>query len=197
MDHQTAQYIEAIAAQKANAAVEAKLGPDMLAKLASTDTQIVEGVPWRRFDVAAPAPLIPIKGYTMGLNDRILSFTGASTQTQILPLSFDLDSYCYAWTAAVYSTDSDATFPPANFANALDTFTIQFRLAQGRQYQTEPVLGSAVLGDAKFPRYLGLPTIRFPRGTVLQVIVTPLVENLRVDIDLWCIELTPYAGNVA
>jgi len=183
---------------KVNAAVEARIGSDMLARLqADTSTTIINGETWARFDVAAPAPLLPTKGFTMGINDRTFSLVGGVSGTQrILPISFDLSSVIYAWTAAAYNT-AGATFPAVGFANALDTFTAQFKLSQGRQYQTEPTLGSAIFGDAKRPRYLGMPCMRMPPGTLLQLLLTPLSANLRIDVTLYCIELTPFEGNVA
>ncbi len=192
------QYIEAVALQAVDKALEDKLGPAMRAALEQTGrATVVGGIPFVAMHVAEPAPLLPTQGFTQGLNDRIISVTGTNAgQTAIPTIAFDLDSAIYALTAAVYDT-SLAAFPPNGFSNPLDTFTVQFKLAQGRQYQDNPALGSTVLGDAKYPRYLGMPAWRFPGGTVMQVLVTPLVANLRIDLALWAIELTPTGGNFA
>jgi hypothetical protein len=190
------QYMEALALQSVDRAIEAQLGPAMRAGLEQTGrATVVGGIPFVAMHVAEPAPLLPTEGFTPGLNDRVISLVNGTAGTTALPtIAFDLDSAIYALTAAVYDTDGNA-FPPTNFANALDTFTVQFKLAQGRQYQDNAALGSAVLGDAKYPRYLGMPAWRFPGGTVLQVLLTPLVANLRIDLTLWAIELTPMSGN--
>lgn len=177
--------------------IDQKLGPAMQAQLDNTGQAVVTGgIPFVAFHVAEPAPLLPVKGFTQGLNDRVISITNQQAgQQKIEPINFDLDSAVYAITAAVYKTTLQ-TFPPTGFANSLDTFTLQFKLAQGRQYQTSPALGSAVCGDAKFPRYLGMPAWRFPTGTVLNALVTPLVADLRIDITLWAVELTPWSGSI-
>lgn len=178
-------------------AIEQRLGPQMRATLSVDGPMVIDGIPFVGIDAATPRPLVPMEGNTLGLNDRLFSLVNGTANTQVpVPLSFDLNTCAYAITAAVYDTDMDATFPPNGFANALDTFTVQFRLAQGRQYQTAPILGSAVIGDAKFPRFLGMPAWRLPSGTTLQALITPLMSNIRIDINLWCIEMTPYGGNI-
>jgi len=190
------QYMEALALQSVEKAIESQLGPAMRAGLEQTGrATVIGGVPFIAMHVAEPAPLLPAEGFTPGLNDRVISIVNGNAGTTAIPtIAFDLDSAIYALTAAVYDT-SGAAFPPTNVANPLDTFTVQFKLAQGRQYQDNAALGSVVLGDAKYPRYLGMPAWRFPGGTVMQVLITPLFANLRIDLSLWAIELTPMAGN--
>lgn len=201
MDFQT-QLANAQALLAEMKAVEARIGPNMRAALtgpgAGGGATVINGTPFSRYDVATPAPLLPDEGYTMGINDRVVSVTGVAANTQsIQNIAFDLDSAVYAWTGAAYLTTLAAAFPGNGFANPLDTFTIQFRLSQGkRYYQTTPTLGSTVLGTAERPRYLGMPSLRLSSGTVLQAIVTPLIANLRIDVTLYTIELTPFSGNV-
>ena len=179
------------------AQIEQRLGPQMRATLATDGPMVIDGIPFVGIDAATPRPLVPMKGVTLGLNDRLFSLVNGTINQQVpVPLSFDLNSCAYAITAAVYDTSLGGTFPPNGFANPLDTFKVQFRLAQGRQYQTAPILGSAVCGDAKFPRFLGMPAWRLPKGTTLQALITPLVANIEVDISLWCIELYNFAGNI-
>jgi hypothetical protein len=178
------------------AAIEQRIGPQMRATMQVDGPMVIDGKPFVAIDAATPKPLVPLEGYTLGLNDRLFSLVnGTINVQQPVQLGFDLNTAVYAITGAAYST-AGAAFPPTGFANALDAFTVQFKLAQGRQYQTNPILGSAIIGDAKFPRFLGMPAWRLPGGTVLQALITPLVANIRIDITIWCIEMTPYGGNI-
>lgn len=174
---------------------EARLGPQMMAKLAvDGPVQDSLGQTYARFDVATPRPFLPLQGYTMGLNDRVITVEGAANQQVIEDFNFDNKSAIFAMSAAVINTAGGA-HPPTGYANSLDTFQVQFRLSQGtRTYQTNPVLGSAVFGTGSWPRYLGMPTWRINGGSVLQMLLTPLEDDLRIDTMLQVVELLPLDG---
>ncbi len=167
-------------------------GPGMTATLTPPDTnrRIWEGTEFEEVPVAMPMPWLPIASdIAWGLNDRVQTFTNlAANAESIQRLNFDIPSAVFALTAAVRRTDGNAI--NGDFGNVLDTFRVQFTLSQGRQWQTNNAMGSAIVGTAQRPRWLGRPCWRFNNGAVLQVRLTPLIANLQVDIVVWALETT-------
>jgi hypothetical protein len=170
-------------------------GPMMLATLTpdSTEQRIYGGIPHEEVPVFEPMPWLPTApGVAWGLNDRVTTLTNGTINVQAwTPMGFDFPSAIYAITAAVRTTDGSQI--SAAFGTVLDVFDIQFRLAQGRLWQTSAALGSSVCGTGERPRKLGRPCWRFNNGAVLRIGITPFLANLRIDIV--CYTLETYGGS--
>lgn len=152
------------------------------------------GVTYEEVPMAEPRPWMPIDtNIAWMLNDRVVSLTaGTINVEQPINISFDLDTRVYALTASCYST-AGAAVPATGFPDSLSMFRVQFKMAQGRQFQTTSAPGITVLGTGQRPRYLGRPAWRFQGGSTLVVNVTPLAANLQIDIVLYAVEIA--SGN--
>lgn len=179
-------------AQGAAAQVMQQIGPNMLATLTppNTERRLLNGIPYEEVPVKDPIPWMPVaENIAWGLNDRVITFTNQTINVEAVgSLGFDLTSNIYALTAAVRTTDGNDI--SGSYGSVLDLFRVQFELSQGRKWQTANAMGSALLGTAQRPRFLGRPGWRFNNGARLLVNFTPLRSNIQVDIVLWAIEFT-------
>lgn len=192
-----AQTRQVLAAAQAAGQLEALVGPDMLASLAQTDTgsRLFQGVRYEETAVAMPVPWLPQDpNIALGLNDRVVSFNGATANVQTsATVSFDVPCVVFQINGAVRSTNADL---PATVGDPLDLIRVQFKTVGGYQFQTSDVFGSTILGTAQRPGNLGRPCWRFESGSSLTVFYTPLVANLQVDIVMRTV-ITPGPGNIA
>lgn len=182
------------AAQQAAArllALEQQLGPNMRAALETTSgLSIVQGQAYQEVPMKDPMPWLPVgSDIAWGLNDRVITVSGTANTVDTQPLAFDLPCAVYALTAAVRSTAA-AAVPATGYANALDMFKVQVKTSNGRLFQTNPVKGSAIFGTGSWPRWLGRSCWRFNPGAQIQVLTTPLANNLEIDLVFWCVEIT-------
>lgn len=169
----------------------------MLATLNPPDngTRYFGGVPFRETPIKDPKPWLAVDqniGYM--LNDRISTISGVAANTQtIVRQGFDVPSAVFALTGTAIDT-TGAALPVG--LDPLDTFTVQFVLTNGQRWQTVAGLGSTILGTAQRPRYLGGPCWILNNGAVMQVIITPLRANLRIDVNMMVVE-QPGPTNIA
>jgi len=142
------------------------------------------------YDLSRPLPKIP-QAQSLGLNvnDRVLTFTGIAAGTATpLNLGFDTPSYGFAINCGIRPTAALANIPASGF-NVFDLFRIQFQRTNAYRFQTNPVLGGALLGTGQRPGFLQGPCWEFTQGSTLVVTVTPQVANLDIDIMLRTLEV--------
>jgi len=142
---------------------------------------------WYQKQVYWPELWFPA-GNSIGLQlrRRPISVTVAANTATPTLVQFDTPTTIYALTAGVQETTGGA-FPVGQ--DPLNLFTIEFIRTQGDRLDTAPALGGALLGTAARPALLGGPGWMFDRGGALQATITPLVNNLRIDVVLMGIEV--------
>lgn len=196
-DAQVAQLQQAIQHAQSTGQLAEVIGPNMLATLnpPTDDTRIKNGVPYREMQVYYPEPWMPVAtDIAYSPNDRVVQLLNGTANTEAIErLGFDVPTVVYATVSSVRSTNANL---PTTVQDARDLFRVQFELTNGRKWQTNPALGTAVTGTAERPRLLGRTGWRFDMGTVLQVKITPLIADLEINIVLYTIE-TPGATNIA
>lgn len=178
--------------------LDSLITPTMRASLTppSNDQRILGGVPFEEVPVKDPVPYLPVANdIAWTLTDLAINVTNVASGTATpVTVSWDMPASVYAITASVRTTDGGAF--PSGIRTALDLFRIQFESANIRKFITAPVLGSTVCGTAERPRFLGRPCWKFNNGSTLQTTITPLANNLEINVVLWSI-LTPGPTNIA
>jgi len=143
--------------------------------------------PWQRVPVYPPQLLLSTnkyvghqtRDYGAGiLNIAINTVTTATVQ-------FDTPSILFALTASAFTTDG-VGLPVGR--EALDTFLIGLEHSNGDRLTTTARLGSTICGSASQPRLVGGNGWVFDRGSTAVFLITPLMANLRIDVNLMCIE---------
>lgn len=158
-------------------------------------TRYFNGIPFRQTEVFEPMPWLAVDpniGYMT--NDRVSNLTGGAANTEVIVRNgFDVPSVVYALTGSAIDT-TGADLPVG--MSPLDTFLVQFVLTNGQRWQTVPALGSTLLGSGERPRKTGRPTWVLNNGAVMEVRITPLRTNLRIDVVMYTLE-QPGPTNIA
>ena len=166
-------------------------GPDMTAKLdpPTTYQRSQERLAWYQTQVFYPTPWFPASD-TIGLQPRrrpMQPLLNAAVGTTVIrTIQIDIPYVVYAFTGGAVNSDGSAL---PNGMNPLDTFTVQFVHNTGDRLDTLPALASCLIGTAAQPCVLGGNGWNFDRGGTIQILVTPLRQNLRIDVCTWGIEV--------
>ena len=110
---------------------------------------------WYRHQVYYPEPPFPLSPNTaLQPRDRAIEAVIAEPAGGVIlrTLQFSIPFAIYAITGSAIDVNGNAL--PIGL-NPLDTFLIQIQNTIGDQLQTEPVLGSEVIGTARRPRLIG------------------------------------------
>jgi len=151
-------------------------------------------VSWVREQVYYPTPTLPKSRY-IGEQFRryVTNFNAMVLNVEtVLQVNFDRPSYCLALSGAAYD-NTGAALPVG--LDSLDTFRVRFEHATGDRLDTAAGLGSALVGPGRDPAFISGPAWFFDNGSVCRIGVTPLRNNLDVDIVMWAIE-TPGPTNL-
>jgi hypothetical protein len=117
----------------------------------------------------------------------------AANNSQPRVIQFDIPTCVYALSASAVSTADATTYTGIN---PRDLFTLSFENTNGDRFTTAPALASTICGSGSDPRLIGGVGWLFDRGGSLLVTVTPLVDNLRIDVNLISIEIRGPANYV-
>lgn len=149
---------------------------------------------YSRQDMSGPHPWMP---YTPdGTSGQMLRYPRlsvdcptdvAANSSIIRSLQSDFPSAIVQATAAVRGSG----FDPAVDPNPLNYFTVSaFFAGSGDRLIPEETIGSAFFGTGQFPRYLVGPSWKLQAGgTPLQFVITPLVNNIRIDLMFAIVEV--------
>jgi hypothetical protein len=136
-------------------------------------------VQWHRIPAHLPQIAIPSADFiTTKAFDNAISFTGnASGAAYTTTLQFPEPSVIFALTAtAIDTTGAALTRDPR------DCFTLALVRTNADKLQSQAVLGSTICGTAERPRYVGPNGWVQDRGSSIQITLTPLFADLRVDL---------------
>jgi hypothetical protein len=143
--------------------------------------------PWQRVPIYPPQILLSTNKYvgheTRYYGAGILNIA-ANTQTTAT-VQFDTPCIIFAMTGAAFDTQAGAL--PIGTA-ALDTFIIALEHSNGNRLTTTARLGSTILGTAAQPGLIGGNGWVFDRGSTMVMLITPLRANMRIDVNLLCVE---------
>ena len=70
-----------------------------------------------------------------------------------------------------------------------DLFLFRLEYTTGDKLMTGSRVASTVLGDAESPGEIGGVGFTIDQGASVQLVITPLIANLRIDITLHCLEI--------
>jgi len=104
----------------------------------------------------------------------------------VVSIKFDIPVLVYAMQAAVQNTGALQTAIGGN--GQLNTFLCSIEHGNGDRLTTQAVLGGNLFGTAQRPRLVGGNGYVFDRGSTMIFNVTPLAANMRISINVWCIE---------
>lgn len=152
----------------------------------STQLRAQQGVYFYRphVPVDRPRPWFPADP-NIGRQVRrvVRNFSGLTAGTEVPQnIQVDTPATVYALTGAAFNT-------AAGLSAGLDSFRVRFEYITGDRLDTVSGLGSALLGTAAFPAFIGDVGWSFDRGSAIRVFVTPLIANLAIDIAVWWIEV--------
>lgn len=157
--------------------------PDLAGSV--TDAQ---GNKWYRTPFYPTAPFVPfnpnvgtiVRHYSGGIVNQT-----AGTEV-VVNVLFDIPCRLIAINGGAFTTDNSA-LPVGR--NSLDTFLFRLAYTTGERLDISERLGSTVVGTAQRPGELGHAGWSMNAGSSVQLGITPLIANLRVDIVLVCLEM--------
>lgn len=155
-------------------------------KMTTNQALAAQGIPFVATSCFFPTPILPMApGLIHQTRRRVSSITGlAASGSYTLSWRFDKPTVVYGLTGACVST---AEAQPDG--SSLDWFRINFtHNASSEKLDSDPVLGSAVLGIGREPAPVGLNGWRFDNGGVLEAPVTARFADLEIDVVAWVIE---------
>jgi hypothetical protein len=144
---------------------------------------------WYRRQVFFPEPPFPMSDTTaVQPRDRpvesVINLAANNTQPRVI--QFDIPTCVYALAASAIDTTDPTTYTGVD---PRDLFVLGFENTNGDRFTTAPALASTIVGTAERPRLIGGVGWLFDRGGSLLVNITPLVDNLRIDVNLISIEI--------
>ncbi len=153
-----------------------------------------EPLPFVRFPFYPTAPWYstnPNVGYQVRYYSAGILSSDADYQIgseSVRPVQFDLPCRVIAINGAAVSLDD----PLAGGVSELNmnlTYLFRAEYTTGDKLHTFPRLASTVLGTQQNPGELGGHGYNIDQGASLQLGITPLVDDLRIDITLVCLEM--------
>lgn len=148
-----------------------------------------QNVPWYREPVYEPRLFFPNDATTAKQPRlRTVECLNQPAGTEVpLFINVDIPSTAYAITATAVDT-TGAALPVG--LDPRDTFLVVFQHTSGADRLTpQATLGSTVCGTAQFPALIGAAGWIFGRGGAVNVNITPLRTNLRINVCFWFIEI--------
>lgn len=108
-------------------------------------------------------------------------------QEAISTVIFDLPCRIIAINGSAFSTAAGNALPVG--VGPRDCFLFRAQYANGERIHTESRIASSVVGTSERPGELGGAGWTINQGASIQLIITPLIANLRIDITLHCLEM--------
>lgn len=166
-------------------------GPDARAVVHQPNIQQMGGpapVSWVRVPFFPTAPFYSTSGQ-VGYQTRYYSgglLNGTINTESVQIVQFDLPCRLIALNGAAVTTDGSG-LPVGR--SSLDTFLFRLEYTTGDRLHITQRLASTVLGTAQRPGELGGAGYTINQGASVQLGITPLMANLRIDVTLVCLEM--------
>jgi hypothetical protein len=122
-----------------------------------------------------------VREYSVGILNQ-----AAGTEV-IQPITFDIPVQLIALNGAAFVTLAPNALPAG--VGPRDCFLFRMERSNGEKIQITSRIASTCVGTAERPGELGGSGLMLDAGSSLQIGITPLLANLRVDIILHCMEL--------
>lgn len=114
--------------------------------------------------------------------------SSAAVNTEVLvPVSFDLPARLIALNGAAFSLGAGNALPVG--VGPRDCFLFRMEYTTGDRLMISSRIASTVLGTSERPGELGATGYTIDQGATVQLGITPLLANLRIDITLHCLEM--------
>lgn len=142
-----------------------------------------ETVGWAKVNAYMPYLTLPTADFiAVKPLDVCETFSGnAANAAYTRTISFSQPAVVFATAAAVID-DTGADLPVST--SPLNLFTVDLVRTNGDRLTTQAVLGGCVFGTAERPRLVGPSGWIQDRGSAFSVTITPLRNNLRIDLCL-------------
>lgn len=111
----------------------------------------------------------------------------AANQEQVINVQFDLPCRLIAINGAAFVTLAPNAFPAG--LGPRDVFLFRLEYTTGDRLHISQRLASTVVGSAERPGELGGTGYTIDQGASVQLGITPLLSDLRIDITLVCLEM--------
>jgi len=153
-----------------------------------------EPMPFVRFPFFPTAPWYstnPNVGYQVRYYSTGILSSDADFQIgseSIRPIQFDLPCRVVAINGAAVSLEDPAD-AWLNEQNMNLTYLFRAEYTTGDKLHTFPRLASTVVGNQKNPGEIGGHGYNIDQGASLQIGITPLIDDVRIDITLICLEM--------
>jgi hypothetical protein len=119
--------------------------------------------------------------------DYVTEILNATVNVEtVTSIKFDIPVLVYAMQASVQNTAALGTGLSGN--GELNSFLCSIEHGNGDRLTTQATLGGNLFGTGERPRLVGGNGYVFDRGSTMIFNITPLAANMRISIDVWCIE---------
>lgn len=158
--------------------------------------QYAENVPnWRRIQAYYPELLIP-NHPNISVSPRWYSVStgnvASANGTYTTNLRFEMPTTVYAITAGTFYTDITVAMAAGTqiFWQQNNVFQVMLsRMQGGDRLTTDTVLGGCIAGTASFPSLIGAGGWMFNTGGSMNITITNLVANCRIDMSFLVMEI--------
>jgi hypothetical protein len=143
---------------------------------------------WYREPVYEPRVFFPNDLYTAKqIRWRTVTVTGQPANVEVVNfINVDIPSVAYAITGSAFET-TGAGLPVG--AGRRSVFLARYAHNSGDRLTPVAQLAENVCGTAQFPALIGAAGWVFNRGGSMEVGLTPLLANLRIDLTVWFVEI--------
>lgn len=144
-------------------------------------------VPWYREPVLEPRVFFPNDLYTAKqIRWRSVVVENAAANTEVVRLiNIDIPSTVYAFVGSARDTTNTIAYTDGG----RNDFLVRFAHNSGDRLTPQAAMGSCFCGDARFPALVGAAGWVFNRGGSIEVGITPLRDNMRIDVAAWVVEI--------
>mgnify|MGYP003655989241 FL=1 len=144
-------------------------------------------VPWYREPVLEPRIFFPNDLYTAKqIRWRNVVVENEAIGTEIVRLiNIDIPSTVYAFTGGARDTTNVLQLNDGGRGD----FLVRYAHNSGDRLTPTAGLGTLFCGDARFPALVGAAGWVFNRGGSIEVGITPLRANLRIEVAAWVVEI--------
>jgi hypothetical protein len=152
--------------------------------------------PWIQFPFFPTAPFVSTSP-SVGRQTRYYGATVLNSDSDytvnsetVRTIQFDIPCRVIAINGGgVYYDDSNNIQSLPEGYNLNDLYLFRLEYTTGDKLHTGSRLASTCIGNAENPGEIGGVGFTVDQGSSIQLIITPLISNLRIDITLHCLEI--------
>jgi hypothetical protein len=130
-----------------------------------------------------------VRYYSTGINRNDGDYQVGSEMIRTVQFDIPVRLIAINGAAVIYDEQGVLDLATMNEQNMNLSYLFRAEYTTGDKLHTAPRLASSVVGTARNPGEIGGHGYNIDQGASLVIGITPLIENLKIDISLQCLEM--------